>query len=143
MNEYAMIVSVGELMVKEKVITEIGLRFLHNDIFQDLTFETPEQRTRAAVYFTIVVNMVVLYGGYVEENKLETTQFDLLKKVALRFMEILPNLLRSLSDKYLETYHGAKVASFVHGQKFDDYFPLPPEDQKLLDSMEGAKELKT
>jgi hypothetical protein len=141
MDEYNTIVSVGELMVKEKVLTDIGLRFLHNDIFQDLTFETNEQKTRAVIYMTIVVNMVILYGGYVEENKLDMSQFNILRKVALKFMEVLPNLLKTLSDKYLETFHGAKVAAFVHGKKFDDFFPLPPEEQKLLDSMQGAKEV--
>lgn len=141
MDEYQTVVSVGELMVKEKVITEVGMRLLRNNVFEDMLLETPEAKTRVAIYMTIVVNMVVLYGGYVEENKLERDKFDVLRKVALKFMEVLPALLRTLSDKYLETYHGAKVASFTQGQKFDEYFPLPPEDQKLIDSVQGAKEI--
>jgi hypothetical protein len=140
MDEYQTVVSVGELMVKENVLTDIGLRLLNNNIFADLTLETNEARTRVAIYMTIVVNIAVLYGGYVEENNLEKDKFDVIRKVALKFMEVLPNLVKTLPDKYLETYHGAKVASFTQGQKFDEYFPLPPEDQKLVDSVRGAKE---
>ena len=140
MDEYQTVVSVGELMVKENVLTDIGLRLLNNNIFADLTLETNEARTRVAIYMTIVVNIAVLYGGYVEENNLEKDKFDVIRKVALKFMEVLPNLVKTLPAKYLETYHGAKVASFTQGQKFDEYFPLPPEDQKLVDSVRGAKE---
>ena len=140
MDEYQTVVSVGELMVKENVLTDIGLRLLNNNIFADLTLETNEARTRVAIYMTIVVNIAVLYGGYVEENNLEKDKFDVIRKVALKFMEVLPNLVKTLPDKYLETYHGAKVASFKQGQKFDEYFPLPPEDQKFIDSVRGAKE---
>jgi hypothetical protein len=81
------------------------------------------------------------WGFELNELRLEKDKFDVLRKVALKFMEVLPNLLRTLSDKYLETYHGAKVASFTQGQKFDEYFPLPPEDQKLIDSVQCAKEI--
>ena len=140
MDEYQTVVSVGELMVKENVLTDVGLRLLNNNIFADLTLETNEARTRVAIYMTIVVNIAVLYGGYVEENNLEKDKFDVIRKVALKFMEVLPNLVKTLPDKYLETYHGAKVASFTQGQKFDEYFPLPPEDQKLIDSVREAKE---
>ena len=94
MDEYQTVVSVGELMVKENVLTDIGLRLLNNNIFADLTLETNEARTRVAIYMTIVVNIAVLYGGYVEENNLEKDKFDVIRKVALKFMEVLPNLGR-------------------------------------------------
>jgi len=42
----------------------------------------------------------------------------------------------------LETYHAAKVASFVHGGKFDDYFPPHPEEQAILDKIAKAEEAK-
>ena len=93
---------------------------------------------------TIVVNMTLFFGGYVhckeipDEN--DVVWFKRLQKIALHFVEVLPKILRSITDKYLETYHGGKVASFVQGGKFDDYFPPHPDEQKILDEIIGAKE---
>jgi len=142
-----LIVSVGKIMVEEKIITEFALKILHNDIWADiLTLETHEQKVRAGLYMTIVVNMTLFFGGYIQcketQTDDETATYKRLQKIALSFVEILPKILRSITDKYLETYHAAKVASFVHGGKFEDYFPPHPEEQKILDQMAGAKEVK-
>jgi hypothetical protein len=139
------IVSIGKIMVHEKILTEFALKILHNDIWADiLTLETNEQKVRAGVYMTIVVNMTLFYGGYIQCKEFpedsDTVAFKRLQKIALHFVEVLPKILRSITDKYLETYHGAKVASFVQGGKFDDYFPPHPEEQKILDQIAGAKE---
>jgi hypothetical protein len=39
----------------------------------------------------------------------------------------------------LEIFHGAKVAAFTQGHKFDTYVPTHPEEQKILDEI-GYKE---
>ena len=135
-SDTSFIVSIGKIMVEQEVLTEFALKILHNNIMADMeSFETNEQKVRAGLYMTIVVNMAVFYGGYVGENKLDETDFNRLRNIALTFLSILPKLLRSITDKYLETYHGAKVASFVKGGQFDDYFPNHPDDQKIIDKV--------
>jgi hypothetical protein len=61
--------------------------------------------------------------------------FDELKPVAIHFGDTLSKMLNTLPTKYLEIFHGAKVASFVNGHVFDTYLPNHPEDQKVLDEI--------
>jgi hypothetical protein len=142
-----LIISIGRLMLEEKIITDFALKILHNDIWADiLSLETHEQKVRAGLYMTIVVNMTLFYGGYLQckesQTERENETYKRLQTIALSFVEVLPKILRSITDKYLETYHAAKVAAFVHGGKFDDYFPPHPEEQKILDQIAGAAEAK-
>jgi hypothetical protein len=58
-----------------------------------------------------------------------------LRQIIICFETVLPKLLNWLSDKYLEVYHGAKVAPFVNGRLFDNYMPNHPDDQKVLDEI--------
>jgi len=149
LNDTELIIAIGKIMVEQKILTDFALKILHNDIWADLidSLDTNEKRVRAGLYMTIVVNMTLFYGGYIqcqeiqEEN--DVLSFKRLQKIALHFVEILPKILRSITDKYLETYHGAKVASFVQGGKFDDYFPPHPDEQKIIDQMNDAKEAPT
>jgi hypothetical protein len=143
-----LIVSVGKIMVEEKIITDFALKILHNDIWADiLSLETHEQKVRAGLYMTIVVNMTLFFGGFIHCKETQTESdldtYKRLQKIALSFVEILPKILRSITDKYLETYHAAKVASFTHGGKFDDYFPPHPDEQEILDKIAGAAEAPT
>jgi hypothetical protein len=138
MNDHELILYIGEIMVKEKVITDVGVRFLHNDFLSDITtLEKNELKkmTRCCIYLTILFNMTVLYGGYCQENNLSMEHFERLRQIVCEFEPVLPKLLNSLSNKYLEVFHGAKVASFVHGRVFDDYLPNHPEDQKILEEI--------
>ena len=133
-----LIVSVGELMLKEKVLTEFGLKMLQNNIDDDMNTMTPndpQKITRVAIYFTIVYNMAVLFAGYCVDHP--DPREARLRQIGLMFQEYIPKLLRGLGDKYLEVYHGAKVKAFEHGTLFDDYFPPHPEEQKLMDKLEG------
>lgn len=135
-----MVISVGELMLREKVLTEFGLKILHNDIESDmetLTPDDPQKITRTAIYFTIIYNMAILFAGYCAEHKLDDPRNEQLRLIATTVVAYIPNLLRGLEDKYLEVYHGAKVKAFEHGKLFDDYFPPHPEEQKLMDKMNG------
>jgi hypothetical protein len=137
MNDCALVVSVAELMVEEKVLTDFGLKILNNDIESDMATLNPtdkEKITRTAIYFTIVYNMAVLFSGYCLE-KGEDPREERLRQIGLMVVEYIPKLLRGLDDKYLEVYHGAKVKAFQHGQRFDDYFPPHPDEQKLIDKM--------
>ena len=74
MNDLPMVISVGELMLREKVITEFGLKILHNNIERDmdtLSPDDPQKITRTALYFTIVYNMAVLFAGYCAEKEID------------------------------------------------------------------------
>jgi hypothetical protein len=137
MNDYQLVVSVGELMLKEKVITEFGLKMLNNDIESDmetLRADQPEKITRTAIYFTIVFNMAILYAGYCAEYGADPRS-EKLKQIAEIVSVYIPKLLRGLDNTYLEVFHGAKIKAFEHGRLFDDYFPNHPEEQKLFDSV--------
>ena len=137
MNDTAIIRSVAELMVEEKVLTDFGLKILHNDIDNDMNTmspQDPQKITRVAIYFTIVYNMALLFSGYCLE-KGEDPREERLREIGVMVVEYIPKLLRGLDDKYLEVYHGAKVKAFEHGQRFDDYFPAHPDEQKLIDKM--------
>ena len=139
MDDYQLVVSVGELMLKEKVITEFGLKILHNDIESDMATlnpQEPEKITRTAIYFTILYNMAILYAGYCAEHGADPRS-EKLVKIAEIVVGYIPKLLRGLENKYLEAFHGAKMKAFEHGRLFDDYFPHHPEEQKLLDKMNG------
>lgn len=136
MDDYQLVVSVAELMVKEKVLTDFGLKILHNDIESDmatLTADDPEKLTRTALYFTLLYNMAVLYAGYCAENP--DPRSERLRQIAVTVVDYIPKLLRGLDNKYLEVYHGAKVKSFTQEHLFEDYLPQHPEEQKLLDKM--------
>lgn len=136
-----MVISVGELMLREKVITEFGLKILHNNIERDmdtLSPDDPQKITRTALYFTIVYNMAVLFAGYCAEKEIDDPRNEQLKLIGNCLVVYIPKLLAGLEDKYLEVYHGAKVKAFEHGHLFDDYFPAHPEEQKCLDKINGV-----
>lgn len=129
--------SVGELMFKEKVITEFGLKMLQNDIEKDMATLSPENKegiTRTAIYFTILFNLAVLYAGYCAEYGPDPRS-EKLKEIASTVVQYIPKLLRGLDDKFLEVFHGAKIKAFVHGRLFEDYFPQHPNEQKILDQL--------
>ena len=133
-----MVISVGELMLKEKVITQFGLKILYNDIESDmetLTADDKQKITRTALYFTIIYNMAVLFAGYCAEHKLDDPRNEQLRLIATTVVAYIPKLLAGLEDKYLEVYHGAKVKAFEQGHLFDDYFPPHPEEKKCLDKL--------
>ena len=137
MNDYQLVTSVGELMLKEKVITEFGLKILHNDIESDMATlnpDEPEKITRTAIYFTIVFNMAILYAGYCAEYGADPRS-EKLKQIAETVSTYIPKLLRGLDNKFLEVFHGAKIKAFEHGRLFDDYFPAHPAEQRLFDSV--------
>ena len=147
MDDYQLVVSVAELMVKENVLTEFGLKMLRNDIESDMATLNPQDKekiTRTAIYFTILYNMAVLFAGYCSEQSGPDGQDRLdprekrLREIGAMVVEYIPKLLRGLEDKYLEVYHGAKVKAFTNGQLFEDYLPQHPEEQKLLDKMNGV-----
>ena len=153
MDDYQLVVSVAELMVKENVLTEFGLKMLRNDIESDMATLNPQDKekiTRTAIYFTILYNMAVLFAGYCQDrlgvadpggpdgqDRLDPRE-KRLREIGAMVVEYIPKLLRGLEDSYLEVYHGAKVKAFTNGQLFEDYLPQHPEEQKLLDKMNGV-----
>ena len=126
-------------MLENNIITEFGFKLLHNDFLADIAepivANELKKKTRISIFMTIVFNMTLLYGGYCQENNLSMEHYEILKPIALHFEETLPKLLKTLSNKYLEIYHGLKVHSFVHGHKFETYMPTHPEDKKILDEI--------
>ena len=140
MNDYTLVVSVAELMLKEKIITDFGFKILHNDIENDMATLSPDDLqkiTRTVIYFTIVYNMAVLFAGYCLEHGPDERQ-ERLRQIGEMVVEYIPKLLRGLDEKHLEVYHGAKVNAFEHGKLFDDYFPQHPEEQKIIDKINGV-----
>jgi len=139
MNTTETILHIGELMLKEQIITDFGFKILHNDFLSDVSVPIEpnelKKKTRICIFMVIVYNMTVLYSGYCLENNLSMEHYDILKPVALHFEKTLPKILGTLPNKYLEIFHGAKVASFIHGHKFETYVPNHPEDQKVLDEI--------
>ena len=123
-------------MLENKVITDFGLRILHNDFLADIaepiSSNELKKATRVCIFMMIVFNMTLLYGGFCLENNLPMDHFERLKPIALHFEKSLPILLKTLSNKYLEVFHGAKVAAFVKGRLFEDYLPNHPADEKTL-----------
>jgi hypothetical protein len=136
MNETELILFVGELMYENKIITDIGLKILHNDFLSDIAVPIEpnelKKATRVSIFMCVVYNMTLLYGGYCTEHNLPMDHFERLKPIALHFEQSLPILLKTLSNKYLEVFHAAKVAAFVKGRSFDDYLPNHPADEKTL-----------
>jgi len=139
MNTTETILHIGELMLKEQIITEFGFKILHNDYLSDVSVPIEpnelKKKTRICIFMVIVYNMTLLYHGYCLENNLSMEHSEILKPVALHFENTLPKILNTLPNKYLEIFHGAKVASFIHGHKFDTYVPNHPEDQKVLEEI--------
>jgi hypothetical protein len=136
MNDCALIVSVAELMLEEKVLTDFGLKILNNDIESDMATLHPtdkEKITRTAIYFTIIYNMAILFAGYCAEHNLDDPRDEQLRQIGVTVVAYIPKLLRGLDAKHLEVYHGAKVHAFTAGKLFDDYLPQHPDEQKLLD----------
>lgn len=140
MDDYPLIVSVAELMFKEKIITDFGLKILHNNIENDmssLTADDKEKITRTALYFTIVYNMALLFSGYCGEHGPDP-RLERLRQIGAMVHDYIPKLLNGLDNKYLEIYHGAKVNAFEHGHLFEDYLPPHPEEQKCLDKLNNV-----
>jgi hypothetical protein len=143
MNCTETILFVGKIMLENNIITDFGFKILHNDFLSDVAVPVEpnelKKKTRVCMFMVIVYNMTLLYGGYCQENNLSMEHYEVLRPIALDFEKALPKMLQTLSNKYLEIFHGAKVASFVHGHKFETYVPNHPEDQKVLDEI-GYKE---
>ena len=140
MDDTELIIHVGEVMYENKIITDVGLKILNNDFLSDIAvpIEANElkKKTRISIFMCVLYNTTLLYGGYCQENNLSMEHFERLKPIALHFEKSLPILLKTLSNKYLEVFHGAKVSAFVKGRIFDDYMPNHPEDQRALDEID-------
>jgi len=146
MNNTETILHVGELMLKERIITDFAFKILHNDFLSDISapIEPNElkKKTRVCIFMVIVYNMTLLYGGYCQENNLSMEHFEKLKPIALHFEKTLPTMLKTFSNKYLEIFHGAKVASFIRGDLFENYLPNHPEDEKILNEVDYKPEIE-
>lgn len=139
MNDTETILYVGKIMLENNIITDFGFKILHNDFLADVAVPIEpnelKKKTRVCMFMVIVFNMTLLYGGYCQVNNLSLEHYERLKVIALHFEQTLPKMLKTLSNKYLEIFHGAKVNAFVHGHKFDTYMPIHPEDKKVLDEI--------
>ena len=139
MSDTETILHVGELMLKENILTDFGFKILNNDFLSDIAvpIEVNELKkaTRISIFMCVLYNTTLLYGGFCQENNLSMEHFERLKPIALHFEQSLPILLKTLSNKYLEVFHGAKVSAFVKGRKFDDFMPNHPADDKTLNEI--------
>jgi hypothetical protein len=131
------VVSVGKVMVEQNVLTDFGLKILNNDFFEDMKkLDSQEKLVRVSLYMTCVINLTLLYGGYVYESGLDHHGFEQMQTISEHMRKQLPDLLKHLQDSYLEKYHEAKVGLFTKNI-FETYMELPlhPEEQKLMDEI--------
>ena len=139
MSDTETILHVGELMLKENILTDFGFKILNNDFLSDIAvpIEVNELKkaTRISIFMCVLYNTTLLYGGFCQEHNLPMDHFERLKPIALHFEQSLPVLLKSLSSKYLEIFHAVKVLSFVKGRVFVDFLPNHPADDKTLNEI--------
>jgi len=132
---------VADIMVGENILSEFGRKVLRNDIVSDLelTDKSQEVLVRICLYYTIVFNMTMLFGGWTKGNYKE--EFQELCEVAITFQKQLPNYLSHLTLEYLEKYHSFKTAIFTKNI-FELHQELPPHpnEQPFHDIMKTATE---
>ena len=148
MSEYDTILNVAKFMLDEDILSPFGYKILHNEIIEDIqTLKPNEQQklVRICLYLTIVFNMTLLFGGFLEENKNTdwNVQFETMKEISLDFHKVLPKYLKGLNDYYLEKYHEAKTGIFVKNIfELHQEMPIHPNEQRFHDIMQNAKEAK-
>jgi hypothetical protein len=148
MNEYETILKVAKFMLDEDILSQFGFKILHNEIVEDIkTLKPNEQQklVRISLYLTIVFNMTLLFGGFLDENKNTDwiVEFETMKKISLDFHKVLPKYLKGLNDYYLEKYHEAKTGIFVKNIfELHQEMPIHPNEQKYHDIMKKATEAK-
>ncbi len=147
-NEFDVIYKVAVLMKKEEILSDFGFRILHNEIIEDIqTLKKDEQQklVRICLYLTIVYNMTILFGGWIEDDKENRKEysddFEVLKKLSLDFYKSLPIYLKGLNDYYLEKYHETKTGIFVKNI-FENiqHLPTHPNEQKYIDIINNSRE---
>ncbi len=146
MNEDETILKVGKFMLEEGILSKFGFKILNNEIVEDIQSLKPDEQqklVRICLYLTIVFNMTLLFGGFLEENKNTkwNDEFDTLRKISLDFHKVLPKYLQGLNDFYLEKYHEAKTGIFVKNIfEAIQEIPIHPNEKEYYDYMEKAKE---
>ena len=148
MTKLATVQLVGDIMEKQKVLSKFGRKILKNNFEGDLeTYQVGEQEklVRLCLFMTIIFNMTVLFGGWMQNNESDehTMLFEDMKKFATDCEKNLPSYLSHLDLDYLEKYHEAKTAVFVKNVfELNQTLPVHPNEQKYLDAMNNAKESK-
>ena len=146
MNEFDTILKVGQFLYKEDILSPFGYKILHNELIDDIQSLKPSEQqklVRICLYLTIVINMTLLFGGWIAEHKSKEwdEEFELLRTISLDIEKTLPNYLKGLNDYHLEKYHEAKTGIFVKNFfELYQHIPIHPAEQRFHDIMEKAKE---
>ena len=148
MTKLATVQLIGDIMEKEKVLSKFGRKILKNNFEGDIeTYQVGEQEklTRICLYMTIIYNLTLLFGGWMQNNKSKENimLFEDLKAFAVDCEEKLPSYLSHLDLDYLEKYHEAKTGVFVKNVfELNQSLPIHPNEKKYMDAMRDAKEVK-
>ena len=87
--EEELVLSIGEKMNRENMLTDKGLRHLYaerSDIYQ------------RCLYMAIVLCMADLYGDYIERKKQDRTAYVRIRPIAIYYGTLLPILFKNVLD---------------------------------------------
>ena len=146
MTRLSTVQSVGDMMLEHEILSPFGRQILRNDFEGDVStyeFGQQEKMVRICLYMSLIFNMTLLFGGWVQDHQEHAHLFDDLKKFAIDCEANLPSYLSHLETDYLEKYHGAKTGLFTKNIfEIDQVLPLHPNEQACLDAMNNSKEAK-
>jgi hypothetical protein len=97
-----LILSIGQKLYREEKLTANGLFYL--------------TREPNCSYMAIVIQITHLYEEYVIKNNLDTRALERIRTVASHYVDILPDYVRSLSDKHLKEYQREVADAFRREQ---------------------------
>jgi hypothetical protein len=93
-----LILSIGQKLYREKKLTANGLFYL--------------TREPNCSYMAIVIQMTHIYEEEVKTKNLDTRALERIRYVASHYVDILPAMVDTLSDKYLKEYQREVVDAF-------------------------------
>jgi hypothetical protein len=98
-----LILSIGEKMNREKILTDKGLFYLYRD---------KEEAFQRCLYMAIVLKMTELYDKFTETNKMDRTAYNRLRSSALHYGTILPIFIQKIKESDMERYDKEYTESF-------------------------------
>ena len=99
-----LVISVGEFMYRENILTKNGLDFLYT------IHCTPIQEF---LYHSVALKMTELYGEIVEKKELDKTSYQRLRKIALNSYIRYYSIKKELSFIELQEYYSLREIAFV------------------------------
>lgn len=138
------------------ILSEDGLKILHNDIVADMKIvnedpANPSQKalTRISLYLTTAYNLIMLYCGFIEVSLPSMTIPDFLREyliaIGKRADKLYPTIedlckkhTLALSDKYARIFNGEKRKLFTK-DIFDRVVHIPAHPNDLPEGFDVLK----